>query len=177
MEIGKNILHMCNEKNPAESKRGHLPKKWVKCQRAHKNVKVKVIIQRVSCVVSIDLESNSFQRYQIHGHILENVEDIGNFIHTPAPGGLYPPKNDASVSSTLLGQSIWNLRWSEVAWYSTCTRNLNEIVGHRFYRVLIRSAMSRFGLQNDPNREHHAPPFAFAQFCLACGMTLGDMVK
>ena len=56
----------------------------------------------------------SFQRYQIHGRILENVEDIANCVRTPALDRLYPPKNDAPVSSTSLGQSVWNLRWSGV---------------------------------------------------------------
>ena len=48
-------LHM--KKIPAESKGGHLPKKWVKCQRAYKQVKV--INQSVLCVVLIDGESNA----------------------------------------------------------------------------------------------------------------------
>ena len=37
---------------------------------------------------------------------------------------------------------VWNLHGNEVAWYPTCTRNLNEIGGHRFYRVLIWRGMT-----------------------------------
>ena len=47
------------QKNPAESKREHLPKEWVKCQRIYKRVKVKVIYQSVLYLVFIGGESNA----------------------------------------------------------------------------------------------------------------------
>ena len=50
----------------------------------------------------------SFLRYQIHGHMLEHLADIANFVHTAAPG--CTPENDAPVSSISLGRSVRNLR-------------------------------------------------------------------
>ena len=124
----KNILKMCSYVSKKSSwisegisiGQGHKPKRYVWNQSIKNRMRFPTI-------------PNSWPHV---GH---------NFVHTPAPGRLYPPKNDAPVFSTSLGRSVWNLRWSEVAYCSTRTRILNEISGHQFYRVLIWLEMTLLG--------------------------------
>ena len=78
----------------------------------------KSINQRVSFMLSIDGESNALSNVtKFMATFWKKMEDIANYVPVPAPSLLYPPKNDASVLSTSVGRSAWNLQCREVVWY------------------------------------------------------------